>query len=275
MLEVLQYSFMQRALIAGVIIGIICPAIGVFLVLRRLSLIGETLAHVSLAGVATGMLMGIYPILTGVIFSTAAAIGIEKLRNEYKDYSELAIAIILSFGLALAIVLISLGKGFNVDVMSYLFGSIVTVRTIDVWIIFALGIIILVTVALFYKELLYLTFNEDSAQLSGLPVKRINIIFTVITALAVAMGMRVVGVLLVSSLMIIPVATSMQLAKSFRVTILLSQCFALAAVILGLFFSYYLNLATGGAIVLTSIGILIIVLVIKRLKWVFSPVRGN
>lgn len=256
---------MQRAFAAGAVVAVICPVVGVFLVLRRLSLIGDTLAHVSLAGVAAGLLLQIYPVAMALIFSIGAAIGIERLREEYRRYSELAIAITLSAALALAVVLISLGKAFNVDLWSYLFGSIVTVAPADVAVIGGLGALVLVTVSLLYKELFFITFDEDLARTSGLPVRWLGVVFTVLTAMTVAVAMRVVGVLLVSALMVIPVATSLQVARSFRATVWLAVGFGLLAVFAGLVASYYLDLAPGGTIVLTAVCVLLLVLVGKRL----------
>ncbi len=258
--EILQYGFMNRALMAGAVVGLICPVIGMFLVLRRLSLIGDTLAHVSLAGVAAALLMKVHPVVTALCFSLAAGLGIEKLRETYRRYAELAVAITLSFSVALAVVLISLGKSFNADLFSYLFGSIMTVTHQDVWIIAGLGLAILLAVGVLFKELFLITFDEELASVGGLPVRALSILFTVLTAVTVAATMRVVGVLLISSLMVLPVATSLQLARSFRSAMLLSVLFAEVAVLGGLFSAYYLDLAPGGTVVLTAVAILLAVL---------------
>lgn len=266
MLEILQYGFMQRALLAGIIIGLLCPLIGIFIVLRRMSLIGDSLSHVALSGVAAGIITGIYPLSMSLIFSVLAALAIEKLRKSYEEYAELSIAIILSAGIGLAVVLISLAKSFTIDLFGYLFGSITTVLPKDLWIITILGILIIVTIKLLYKELFYIAFDEVSAKLAGIPVGYINILFIVLIASTITLSMRIVGILLVSSLMILPVATSLQLAKSFKHATLLSIIFAEIAIILGIFISYYLELASGGTIVLISVLILLMVLGIKKVN---------
>ncbi|MCG8540823.1 MAG: metal ABC transporter permease [Clostridia bacterium] len=266
MLEILQYGFMQRALLAGIIIGILCPSIGIFIVLRRMSLIGDSLSHVALAGVAAGILAGVYPISMSLIFSVVAALAIEKLRKSYEEYAELSIAIILSAGIGLAVVLISLAKSFNIDLLGYLFGSITTVLPRDLWIITILGILIIITIKFLYKELFYIAFDEVSAKLAGIPVSYINLLFIILIASTITLSMRIVGILLVSSLMILPVATSLQLAKSFKHATILSIVFAQVAIISGIFIAYYLELASGGTIVLISVMILLIVLGIKRLN---------
>jgi len=266
MLEIMQYGFMQRAILAGVIIGVLCPLIGIFIVLRRMSLIGDCLSHVALSGVACGVLLGIYPIGMALLFSVIAALGIEKLRKNYDKYEELPIAIILSAGIGLAVVLISLGKSINFDLAGYLFGKITTVLPMDLWIIIVLGFFILLTVKLLYKELFYIAFDETCARLAGIPVSLINLLFIVLIATTVTLSMRIVGVLLVSSLMVIPVATSLQIAKSFKQAMIYSIVFAEISVILGIFISYYLELASGGTIVLLSVLILILVIIGKRVR---------
>ncbi len=255
MLEIFQYSFMIRALQAGVIVGLICPLIGIFLVLRRYSLMADTLAHVSLAGVAIGLITKVNPIITALITSVICSIAIEKLRYSKKVYGESALALFLSGSLALAIVLISLARGFNVDLFSYLFGSITTVRESDIGIIFILGIVVISLVIAFYKELVYISFDEETAQVSGIPTRLINTLLIVLTATTIAISMRIVGILLISALIVIPVVAALQLKKGFLQTIIYAEIISLFSVIAGIFTSYYLNLAAGGTIVLISVGI--------------------
>ncbi|WP_404828954.1 metal ABC transporter permease [Effusibacillus dendaii] len=248
---------MIRAVLAGILIAVMCPLIGSFLIVRRLSLVADTLAHVSLAGVAAGMLMGVYPILTAMGFAFIGSLFIEQLRKAYKTFGELSIAIVLSAGLAIAVVLIGLGKGFNLDVFSYLFGSIVAVSKQDLWFVFGVATATLIFVGVFYKKLFAMSFDEEHAQLSGVSVYLLNLLFMMMTALIVSVSIRIVGVLLVSSLIVIPVAASMQLAKSFRALILTSVGIALIGVLGGLTSSFYLNLAPGGTIVLVMLLFLI------------------
>src|SRR3989338_7997583 len=186
MLDIFQYSFVIRGLEAGIIVAIIAPLIGIFLVLRRYSLIADTLAHVSLAGIAIGLLLGINPVLTALGTTIVASLGIEKLRTTKRIYGESALALFLSGSLALAVVLLSLSHGFNTSLFSYLFGSIVTVTTSDVYIIIALAVIVIATLILFYKELVYTSFDEEAAQVSGIPNRLLNTILIVLSAVTVS-----------------------------------------------------------------------------------------
>lgn len=264
MAEIFQYSFMVRAIQAGVIVGIICPLIGIFLVLRRYSLMADTLAHVSLAGVAIGLITKINPIVTALITSIVSSIIIERLRETKKVYGESALAIFLSGSLAIAIVLISLARGFTVDLFSFLFGSIITVRESDINLIFILGIVVVGLIVAFYKELLYISFDEETAKVSGIPTRLINIILIVLTATTIAISMRIVGILLISALIVIPVVTALQFKRGFLNTILLAEIISLFSVIAGMFASFYLNLAAGGSIVLIALSIFVLVLIAKK-----------
>lgn len=263
-MEMLQYDFMQRAFIAGILISITCPIIGTFVVLRRLSMIGDTLSHASLAGIAAGMLGNFYPLWGAIIFSVAAAVGIEKLRKNFSQYAELSISIVLSASIGLAVLMISLADSFNADLMSFLFGSIIAVTSKDIILIAGIGLFIILSVWLLYKELLYITFDEEGAELAGMPTGTLNIFFTVLTALTIVVAMRVVGILMISSMLVVPVAASLQISKSFKSTMSYSVIFALLAVILGLSASYYFNLAPGGTIVVLSVMILLIVIGVKK-----------
>ena len=270
MVELLQYGFMQRALMAGIIVGALCPLIGIFLVLRRMSLVGDSLSHVALAGAVAGIVTGSYPPAAALVFSIAAALGIEQLRKKYPEYADLAIAVILSAGIGTAVVLVSHAKSINVDLFGYLFGNILTVEPDDMWLIAALGSFIVLFVRVFFRELFYIAFDEEGARIAGIPVKRINLLFTVITAMTITLSMRIVGALLVSSLMVIPVAAGMQTAKSFKHATFMSVVFAEISVVLGIVLSYYLELASGGTVVLLSVILLMLVLGFKTLSHYIS-----
>jgi zinc transport system permease protein len=263
MLEVFQYGFMQRALVAGIMIAIICSVIGTFIVLKRLSMIGDGLAHISLGGIALGLFFGVYPVVSALIFSALSAIGINSLRRA-KIYGDVAIAIFFSAGLAVAVVILSIANGFNVDLFSYLFGSILTVNETDLQVMLGLGIFTLGAVVIFYKELFYITFDEISARASGIPVEKLNTLLVVLTAITVVISLKIVGILLVSSLLVVPVATSLQISRNFKGTILISIIFAILSVVVGLIISFYFNLASGGAIVLTSVIVFLIVMIYKN-----------
>ncbi len=264
-LEFLQYSFMLRGFAAGLIVAVIAPLIGVFLVLKRYSLIADTLSHVSLAGISIGLLFGLNPGLTSLGLTVATALGLEKMRRG-KIYSEAALAIFLSGSLALAVVIFSLARGFNINLLNYLFGSVLTVSARDIYLIASLAIIIFAGILFFFKELVAVTFDEEAAQVSGLPVRSINTIFIIMAALAVSISIPVVGVLLIAALVVIPAVTALRFKKNLVKTIVYAEVISILAVISGIILSYYLNLAAGGTIVLLMLAVFIIVSLYKREK---------
>ncbi|SHF06171.1 zinc transport system permease protein [Desulfofundulus australicus DSM 11792] len=256
--EIFAYDFMVRALLAGLVAGVICPAVGVFLVLRRYAFMADTLAHVSLAGLALGMILGIFPSLTTLGVTLAAAVGVERLRATGRLHGEAVLALMLSTGLALAVVLISLVRGFNVDIMGYLFGSILTVSPADLLLILVVGAAAMLLLFLFYKELFFISFDEECARVAGLPVDRLNMLFILLVALTVSVATRVVGVLLVGALMVIPVLTGQLFAGSFRSLFRVSLVLGVTVCLCGLLFSYYLGTAPGGSIVLLAAAIFLL-----------------
>ncbi|TRZ52666.1 metal ABC transporter permease [bacterium] len=260
--NIFQYGFMIRGLEAGIIVALIAPLIGIFLVLRRYSLIADTLAHVSLAGIALGLILGLNPVYTTIGVTAVSSIGIERLRTSKKIYGESALALFLSGSLALAIVLLGLAKGFNTNLLNYLFGSIVTVTANDVRLISILAMMVSIILFLFYKELVYISFDEESAKASGIPTRFINFLLIVLAALVVSISIPIVGILLISALMVIPVITALQFKKGFAQTILFAEIISILSVIFGIIFSFYFNLATGGTIVLIMLAVFGIVLLI-------------
>ncbi|BDG46498.1 MULTISPECIES: metal ABC transporter permease [Parageobacillus] len=267
-----QYEFLRNAFIAGILIGFAAPLLGVFIVVRRLSLIADALSHVTLAGIAASLLLGknfAYfanwnPLYAGMGFSVVGALFVEKLRSIYKHYQELAIPIILSGGIGLSVIFISLADGFNTDLFSYLFGSVSAVSRQDVWTVLAIACVVISIVILLYKELFLLSFDEEYAMISGIRAKLIHFIFIVLVALVIAASMRIVGVLLISSLMTLPVAASIRIAKGFKQAIGYSILFGELSVIAGLLLSYQFDLAPGGTIVMLAVLILLIVIMWKR-----------
>lgn len=266
MLEaILRYEFLQNAFAAGILIGLIAPLLGAFIVVRRLSLIADALSHVTLSGIAASLFLsktvvafnGLNPLWLGMGFSVAGSLLIERLRAVYKHYQELAIPILLSGGIGVGVIFISLADGFNTDLFSYLFGSVSAVGRSDLYLITGIAIIVLIIVSLLYKELFLLSFDEEFGKASGLSTKALHLIFMVMTALVIAASMRIVGILLVSSLMTLPVAAAMRISKGFKQTIGLSILFGEIAVIVGLISAFYLDLAPGGTIVVSSILILL------------------
>ncbi|XID94128.1 metal ABC transporter permease [Paenibacillaceae bacterium WGS1546] len=264
-MELLSAEFFQRALIGGALIAITAPLLGLFLVLRRLSMIGDTLAHVSIAGVALGFLMNVYPVAVGLVFAILASFAIEMLRRTYRTYAELSIAIIMSGGIALASLLFTMGKGFNLNVNSYLFGSIYTLTYTDIGVIAAVTVVVLATVLVHKKELFLLTFDEDAAAVSGLPVRYFNIMLSILTALVISAAIKIVGALLVSALLTIPAACSLALSRSFKQAVILVVVIGEAAVLAGLWIAGVGNLAPGGTIVMLLIGVLGISIATKKL----------
>ncbi|ANE49044.1 metal ABC transporter permease [Paenibacillus swuensis] len=263
-MDILFSDFFQRAIIGGLLIGLAAPLLGIFLVLRRLSMIGDTLAHVSIAGVAFGFIMNIYPLAMGLVFSIVAAFGIEKLRKAYKTYAELSIAIIMSGGVALATFLFSQGKGFNLNVTSYLFGSIYTLNELDVYIVGVVTLFVVGVVFFLFKEFFLLSFDEDAAGVSGLPTRYLNMVITVLTALVISVSIKIVGALLVSALLTIPVASSLVVSKGFKHTLILAVIYSEVAVVAGLLIAGLYNYAPGATIVLSLIAMLVLTLGVKR-----------
>lgn len=266
MLDIFTYPFFIRALIGGVMIGLMAPLIGVFIVLRRLSMIGDTLAHVTIAGVALGFLINVYPLGLGLVFAVTAAYVIEILRKAYQSYAELSIAIMLSGGVALASILFTLGKGFNMNVGSYLFGSILSLDSLDLALVASVTAIVVFGVLFYWKEWFLMTFDEEAASVSGLPMRWMNMLMTVMTALVVSVAIKIVGALLVSALLTIPVASSLTFRKGFRATVWLAVVIAELAVVTGLSISGIWNLAPGGTIVLLLIGLLLVSLSFRGLR---------
>ena len=274
MIEALwNYEFLQNAFASGLIIGLIAPLLGVFIVVRRLSLIADALSHVTLAGIAGSLYLSqtvplfamLNPLYLGILSAVSGSVLIERLRRLYKHYEELAIPIIMSAGIGISAIFISLANGFSADLFGYLFGSVSAVSRQDLWIVVIIALIVILFLRYFYKELFVLSFDEEYARASGLPAKWIHILFMIVTALVIAASMRIVGILLVSSLMTLPVAASMRLAKGFKQAILLAVVFGETAVIIGLIVAFYLNIAPGGTIVVTSICILLIVIIAKKI----------
>lgn len=271
--DILQFDFLRHTFLTGILIGIIAPLLGTFLVVRRLSLLADALSHVTLAGIAFGLFMEkqlfigfLNPLYSGMGFSVIGAILIEKLRSVYSAYQEIGIPIILSGGVGLSVIFIALANGFNTDLFNYLFGSVSAVSKTDFYSILVIAIFIILMISLFYKELLTLSFDEEHATVSGIHSKRIHFLFIVLTALVIAASIRIVGVLLVSALMTLPVASAMRLASSFKQLIAYSIIFAEISVILGLISGYYLSIPPGGTIVVVAIIILIISLAIKKTR---------
>ena len=255
--EILQYSFMQRALLSGVVVAVTCSVVGLFLVLRRQSLFGDALSHAAFGGIAIGLLTSVYPIWTALVVSVLSSFGVTKLRQSTKIPPDAAVAVMLSSGLAIGIVLIGLAGGFSLDLESFLFGSILLIGMQDQVLILLLSAAILIIIVKLYRQLVYITFDENQAKVSGINVTALNYLFVGLASLAVISSLRLVGVLLISSLIVIPNITAMTFGKGFKKTMLISILIAVSSVLGGIVISYVMNLAPGGTIVILSIAILL------------------
>jgi zinc transport system permease protein len=269
MAEIFEYNFMRKAFIVGILLAVIIPCIGIIVVLKRLSMIGDALSHTSLAGVAAGLIIGINPILGSIIACTLAALGIEAIRKKIPKYAEMSIAIVMSTGVGLAGILSGFVKN-TANFNSFLFGSIVAISDFETMLVIIISCIVILTFVLLYKELFYIALDEQSARLAGIPVKTINFIFTILTAITVSIAARTVGALIVSSMMVVPVACAMQLGKSYKQTVIYSIIFAVFSMLTGLYAAYYAGLKPGGTIVLTGVMCLIVIICIRA---VISRIR--
>ncbi len=254
-LEVLEFGFVQRALIAGAAVATTSSVIGLFLVLRRNSLFGDALSHIAFGGIAVGLVANVYPLWTGLALSILGALGITKLRQSTRIPADAAVAILLSSGLALGLVLVSLSGGLSLDLFSFLFGSIFLVSVEDTLAILAMTGIILAIVILLYRQLVYVTFDEEQAKVSGLQIAKLNYLFIVLASVGVIVSMRLVGILLVSSLIVIPNVTALLYGRGFKKTALISVSISLFSVMTGIAVSYAFDLAPAGTIVLISIAV--------------------
>jgi len=259
-----DYPFMQRAFIAGLMIAILASISGSFIVLRRYSLLSETLAHVSLVGVSVGLLFGLSPLWMAVAASLIASWLIEYLRSVHGMYSDSILAIFLSGSLAMAIVIVSLAGSFNASLFSYLFGSILSVGNEDLWVMGIFGSLSMALLLIFFKELYFIAFDEEVARAGGIRVTMLNFMLVSIIAVIIALSIRVVGTLLIGALMVIPPVAAIRFGMGFFKTTLLSVLIALFSVIIGLSGSYLFSLPSGAAIVLCLLAIFVISLVLNR-----------
>lgn len=261
--NIFAYDFMIRAFAAALLIGIITPCIGTTIVLKRLSAIGDATSHSALAGIAAGLMLGINPIIGAVIFSALAVLGIELMRKSFKNFSEISTVIIMSLGIGLTAVM----SGFissSSDLNSFMFGSIVAISDFEIILTVLLSVIVIAVVLLLYKELFFIAFDEEAAALAGVPVKTVNVIIMLLTAVTVSVASRIVGALMISSLLVIPVACAMIIGKSYKKTMILAVGFAEMFTISGLLASFYLDVKPGGSIVLIGVAVLAVLLCLNH-----------
>lgn len=257
-IEALQYGFIQRALIAGVMIALSCSLLGGFLVLRRYSMIGDGLAHVSFATVALGILFGVAPLQLSVPLVMIASLLVLKLSKNGSMDGDAAIGLLSSFSVALGVMISSVADGFNVDLFSYLFGSILAIEQREVILSTILSLGVVSAVVFLYNDLFALTFDEEYAQSSGMKTERYNKVLVLLTAVTVVLGVRVVGTMLISSLIVIPAVTALQLRSGFRTMLISAAIFSLFSVVTGILLSYVFDLPTGATIVLVNFSLFIL-----------------
>lgn len=265
-LDLFDYGFIKRAFVAGSFIAIVCSILGVILVLKRLSLIGDGLAHVTFGSVAIGLLLKFHPFLISIPITAISSIGIMKLIKHTKVYSDSAIGIVSSIGIAIGIILASLGGGFNVDIFSFLFGSILAVTIEETLISALLSIFVVSLIIKYYKEILSVTFDEDLAKVTGIKTDFINNVIALMTSITVVLTMKLVGIMLTSALIILPAMTALQYAKSFKSVITHAILISLFTVNSGIIISFILDLPTGAVIVMTNLLAFFSAIFIKRYR---------
>ncbi len=252
-LEIIQFAFVQKAFIAGSFVAMLCSILGLFLVLQKMSLIGDGLSHVSFGAVALGIFFGIYPIYFALPVVALASVLILKLAKKGRLYKDTAIGIVSATGIAGGVIIASIAGGFNVDLFSYLFGNILAISNAEVIISIALSLIVLAIVYFFYYDLFSITFNEDYAKTTGVKTELINSLLVVLTAITAVLAVKVVGVMLVSALLIIPATTALQFKAGFKATIFLAAIFSIFSVLAGIILSIILNIPAGASIVMISL----------------------
>ncbi len=262
----LNYSFIQRAYLAGSFVAALCAMLGLFLVLRRLSLIGDGLSHVSFGAIALGLFFGVYPFYVAVPSVLIASYFILKLTEKAKMYGDAAIGIVSALSIAGGVILASLSRGFNVDLFSYLFGNILVISDQEVYLSIGLSLSVLLVILLLYGDLFSATFDEEYARVSGIKTARLHLVLTSLTAVTVVLAIKVVGIMLVSALLILPAVSALQMARSFRTAMLIAVASSVISVLVGITLSFSLNLPAGATIVMINGVIFLAALIFKRLR---------
>ena len=270
--DLFQYGFMQRSLISAITIAVICSIVGLFLVLKRHSLFGDALAHVAFGGIALGLFTGIYPLWTAYIVAILSAVGVNKLRESTKIPPDSSIAVLLTSGLAIGVILISISGGFTLNLFSFLFGNILLVSVDDVITILITDAIVIPVIYVLYKKLVLIIFDENQAKVSGLNVSWINTLFIILASITIIASIRLVGVLLISSLIVVPNITALMFGKGFKKTIFTSCAISVFSVVFGIIISYYSNLAPSGTIVLTMVSMFLVTIIAKNVKIRFNKI---
>jgi zinc transport system permease protein len=260
----LHYAFLQRALGAGIFLAVACAVLGVFLLLRKDAMIGDGLSHVAFAGVALGLLLRQWPMAVALVVSVIGALGIMKLKESAGVHGDTAIAILSSLGLALGVILASVSGRFNAALLGYLFGDILAIEPAEVVLSVLLAAVVLAVTLIFYHRFMYMTFDRDAAQASGVPVRRLDALITVLTALTIVLGMKIVGVLLVAALLVIPAAASLQTSSRFKGAVLGAGIVGALSVVIGLWAAYILDWPASGTIVVVAFLIFVIFFIFRK-----------
>lgn len=263
--RLLGYQFFQYALLGGTIAALACAWIGLFLILRKEAMIGDGIAHTAFGGIALGLFLGVNPILTALLVSIVAVLSISYMRKKGFAESDSAIAVMLALGFSTGLIIISLAGGFNVELFSYLFGSILTIDQMDLLIVSILGITTILFLGVFYKELLSITFDEEDSRLMGVPVKSLSIAFNLLVAITIVLSIKVIGIILVVALLVLPGLSALQLNLSFKRTVILAIAFGILSMITGILLSAIYNVATSGVIVFTAAAFFLFAALYQRL----------
>jgi zinc transport system permease protein len=260
------FQFFQNALLGGIIVALACAWVGLFLILRKEAMIGDGIAHTAFGGIALGLFLGINPILTALLVSILAVLGISYMKKKGLAQSDSAIAVMLAVGFSTGLIIISLAGGFNVELFSFLFGSILTIDQTDLIIVSILGISTILILGIFYKELLSMTFDEEGARLMGVPVRLLSLTFNLLVAITIVLSIKVIGVILVVALLVLPGLSALQLNRSFKGTTLAAIGFGTLSMTTGILLSAIYNVATSGVIVFTAAGIFIFTAIYRKLE---------
>jgi zinc transport system permease protein len=261
-----EYQFFQYALLGGSIVALACSWVGLFLILRKEAMMSAGIAHTAFGGIALGLLLGFEPLLTALLVSILAILGISFMRRKGVAKSDAAIAVMMALGFSGGLIIISLAGGFNVELFSFLFGSILTIDQSDLLFVSILSISIILLLGVFYKELLSMTFDEESSRLKGVPIRSLSFGFNILVATTIALSIKVVGIILVVALMVLPGLSALQLRLSFKGTVLTAIGFGILGIITGVFLSTVYNVATAGVIVFTTSGFFLVTAGYRRFR---------
>ena len=264
LLELFSYQFFQNALLGGVIVAVVCAIVGLFLILKKEAMIGDGLAHTAFGGIALGLLLGIYPLLTALLVSILAVFGISYMRRRKITTSDSAIAIMVALGFSTGLIVISLAGGFNVELFSYLFGSILTIDFVDLSLVSFLGVSVVIFIGFFRRELLSMVFDEDDSRIMGIPTRNLSIIFDFLVAVTIVLSIKVIGTILVIALLVIPGLCALKLNLSFRKTLFAAVGFSILSTILGIIFSAVFNIVTAGLIVFVLVLFFLFTLIYRK-----------